>query len=82
MSVQRREYIEHRCMKRAAGAITMWWLLLVKASKIREEIKTLRAEQLVRHHKRMVVLHQRWAKLKGLRRTIVHLPSLGEGIGS
>lgn len=80
MSVQRRDYIEHRRKKRAAGVITMWWLLLMKVLRNRQALRALRVAQLGRHHERAAVLRRRWVELKGLRRTIIHLPSLGKSM--
>ncbi len=78
MLLKRRQYLEYRRKKWAAGVVSLSWLLFVKAYKIRDQLKALRAQQLIRHHQRATGLRRRWEELRELRRTVLHLPSLGE----
>lgn len=80
MSVKRRQYLEHRRRKWAAGIVSLSWLMYVKVSKIRHQLKLSRAKQLENHKARALELRRRWAEVGQSKRTIIHLPSLGEVI--
>jgi hypothetical protein len=78
MSVRRRQYLEHRRRKWAAGIISLSWIMYAKLSKIRHQLKLMRARQLENHKARALALRRRWAEIGKSKRSIVHIPSLGE----
>ena len=65
-------------MKWAAGIVSLSWIMYAKVSKIREQLKLVRAKQLENHKARALSLRRRWREIQQSKRTIVHIPSLGE----
>ena len=78
MFIKRREYLEHRRRKWAAGIVSLSWIMHAKVHKIRQQLKSVRARQLENHKARAMTLRKRWTEIGRSKRTIVHIPSLGE----
>ncbi|CAF1461812.1 unnamed protein product, partial [Adineta steineri] len=73
----RRAYIRLRKRKWAAGVIALSWLMAVKLSKARQQLKIIRHRQLELFRTKQNELKQRWSTISTHRRVIVHIPSLG-----
>lgn len=78
MSVKRRQYLEYRRRKWAAGIVSLSWVMYAKVSKIRQQLELVRSRQLENYKARALKLRRRWAEIGKAKRTIVHIPSLGE----
>ena len=78
MSIRRHQYLEHRRQKWAAGIVSLSWIMYAKVYKIRHQLKLARARQLENHKARALTLRRRWAEIGTSKRTIIHIPSLGE----
>ena len=81
MFKKRKEYLEYRRKKWAAGIIAMGWLLLLKARGIREQLKQKRANQRINFIRRSKELQKKWTSLRSSPHVVIHLPSLGQSIG-
>lgn len=73
----RRAYIRLRKRKWAAGVIALSWLMIVKLSKARNQLKIIRKRQVNFFKSKQNDLMQRWATISTNRRVIIHVPSLG-----
>ncbi|XP_071965031.1 IQ domain-containing protein H-like [Antedon mediterranea] len=73
----RQAYLEYRRKKWAAGVIAISWIMNVKMAKIRKNLKLTRKQELVNFKVKSEKLQKTWSRLKQLRRTIIHIPSLG-----
>ncbi|XP_033124079.1 IQ domain-containing protein H-like isoform X2 [Anneissia japonica] len=73
----RMAYLEYRRKKWAAGVIAISWIMNVKMSKIRKNLKATRKHELANFKVRSEQLKKSWSKLNQSRRTVIHLPSLG-----
>ncbi|XP_077988694.1 IQ domain-containing protein H-like [Glandiceps talaboti] len=73
----RSAYLEYRRKKWAAGVIAISWIMNVKLSKIRKQLKTTRQTHLESFRKRNKKLKLNWERLQKSRRVLIHIPSLG-----
>lgn len=77
MYVQRKSYLEYRRKKWAAGVIAISWIMSVKMSKVRRQLKATRLEQVASFKRRLQDLKKRWSSVKESRRVVIHMNSYG-----
>ena len=75
----RKQYLQYRRSKWAAGVIAMGWLLHASRQRVRRRLAERRKEILQNFHKRSQQLKKNWSKVKSSRRVLIHLPSQGTG---
>ncbi|XP_064607991.1 IQ domain-containing protein H-like isoform X2 [Liolophura sinensis] len=75
--VARKQYLEYRKKKWAAGVIAISWIMSIKMAKVRKQLKITRADQLEAFKSRTKKLSASWDRIKNSRRVIIHIPSLG-----
>ncbi|XP_070542843.1 IQ domain-containing protein H-like [Ptychodera flava] len=73
----RTAYLEYRRKKWAAGVIAISWIMNVKLSKIRKQLKATRLKHLDSFRERSKKLKANWDRIQKSRRVLIHLPSLG-----
>lgn len=77
MFKDRTEYLEYRKKKWAAGVIAISWIMHIKMSKVREQLKQTRDDNLEAFRRRAKKFAMSWDRIKTSRRVIIHIPSLG-----
>ncbi|XP_041465321.1 IQ domain-containing protein H-like [Lytechinus variegatus] len=73
----RTAYLEYRRKKWAAGVIAISWVMNVKMSKVKQQLKISRKNQLDAFRRRAKTLQKSWDRIQQSRRVLIHLPSLG-----
>ncbi|XP_002730454.1 IQ domain-containing protein H-like [Saccoglossus kowalevskii] len=73
----RMAYLEYRRKKWAAGVIAISWIMNVKLSKIRKQLRTTRQMYLDEFRERAKKFKTNWSRIQQSRRVLIHLPSLG-----
>ncbi|EDV26484.1 uncharacterized protein TRIADDRAFT_63760 [Trichoplax adhaerens] len=73
----RKVYLALRRQKWAAGIIAMSWLMSLKLSVIRKQLKQRRLEELEKFRDLSNDLKNNWKKIKGSSHVVIHIPSLG-----
>ncbi|XP_013393394.1 IQ domain-containing protein H isoform X2 [Lingula anatina] len=73
----RRKYLEYRRLKWASGVIAITWVMNVKMSQVRKQLKRTRIAELEGFRKRAKLLSTQWNRMKHSKRVIIHVPSLG-----
>ena len=71
------EYLEYRRQKWAAGVIAISWIMSVKLSRVRQQLKQTRTEHLEHFKIRSKEFARNWSSIKKSRRVVIHCPSLG-----
>ncbi|KAL5004265.1 hypothetical protein ScPMuIL_017721 [Solemya velum] len=77
MHVERTKYLEYRKKKWAAGVIAISWIMHIKMVKVRHQLKQTRLDQIESFKIRSKKFASSWNRIKGSRRMVIHIPSLG-----
>eukprot|EP00116_Pleurobrachia_bachei_P001193 sb/3461455/ len=77
MYQERLRYLEFRECQKAASLISMKWLMVMKMTNVRTELKMSRAKYLVKFRERQLELKNNWESMKTKKKVIIHLPSRG-----
>ncbi|XP_050402803.1 IQ domain-containing protein H isoform X1 [Patella vulgata] len=75
--VDRKQYLEYRRLKWAAGVIAISWIMHIKMAKVRKQLRQTRLDELERFKERAKKLAVNWDRISYNRRVIIHIPSLG-----
>ncbi|KAH9508924.1 hypothetical protein Btru_048311 [Bulinus truncatus] len=74
---ERSQYLEYRRLKWAAGAIAMSWIMHIKMSRMKHQLRQTRMKQLEAFKQRAMIFASSWERIKNSHRVIIHIPSLG-----
>ncbi|XP_071476565.1 IQ domain-containing protein H-like [Diadema antillarum] len=77
MHKDRTAYLEYRRKKWAAGVIAITWVMNVKMSKVKQQLKITRKNHLDSFRRRSKLLQKSWDRIQQSRRVLIHIPSLG-----
>ncbi|XP_039268071.2 IQ domain-containing protein H-like [Styela clava] len=73
----RSTYVTYRRQRWAAGVIAISWIMHVRMSRMRKQLKNIRKMQADNFKARSKTLATEWPRICSSRRVVVHVPSLG-----
>ncbi|XP_076802306.1 IQ domain-containing protein H-like isoform X2 [Clavelina lepadiformis] len=73
----RQVYLQYRKQRWAAGVIAISWIMHVRMTRMRRQLRDLRRKYLMNFRTRSKTLALEWERMSRSRHVVVHVPSLG-----